>query len=147
MQRYFYCASHHPAFQKHYSNSFKNFAVTFLELLHDNFSHPFQYYCLKSFGNVIEIFLVLFKGIKKIIQEIFLQRFAKFTRNLSDKISVKKLEMLPEIFLKWFWKSFSSPKHFEQRFKNLAVRFQELLHDKLSPSFQYYFLKSFEKIF
>ena len=85
---------------KSFERCFTNFAARFQELLHENLSHPFQYYFLKSFGNVLEIFLDMFKGIQKIIQEIFLQRFTNFTRNLSEKISVKKPEMLPEIFLK-----------------------------------------------
>ena len=85
---------------KYFEQCSKNLAVRFQELLHDNLSHPFQYYFLKRFEKVFEIFPVLFKGIQKIIQQIFLHRFANFTRNLSDKISVEKLEMLPEIFLK-----------------------------------------------
>ena len=75
-------------------------------ILHDDFSHSFQYYFLKSFEKVFAIFLVLFKGIQKKFQEIFRNRFANFIQNISDRISVKKLEILREIFLKWFRKGF-----------------------------------------
>ena len=69
---------------KHFEQHFKNHAVRFQELLYDNLSHPFQYYFLKSFKKVSEIFLVFFKRIQKTFQEIFLQRFANFGRNISD---------------------------------------------------------------
>ena len=58
--------------------------------------------------------------------------------------------------MKYFWNvqgkvfemiKMASPKHVEERFKNLAVSFQELLLDNLSHPFQYYFLKNFHKIF
>ena len=52
---------------KHFEQRFKNLAVRFQELLHEKFLHPLQYYFLKSFGNVFQIFLVLFRGIQKII--------------------------------------------------------------------------------
>ena len=50
---------------KHFEQHFKNLAVRFQELLLDNLSHPFQYYFLKSFGKVLEIFRGMFKGIQK----------------------------------------------------------------------------------
>ena len=76
-------------FQKPMQSDFRNYL-----------SHRFQYYFLKRFEKVFEIFLVLFKGIQKIFEEIFLQRLAIFTRNISDKITVDEPEMLRKIFLK-----------------------------------------------
>ena len=94
------------ASRKHFEQRSKNLAVRFLELLHDNLLHPFQYYFLICFEKVFQIFLVLYKGIQKTFQEIFRQCFAYFARNISDKISDENLEMLREIFLKSFPKSF-----------------------------------------
>ena len=93
------------------------------------FVASFPVYFLKRFEKVFEIFSVLFKGIQKFIQQIFLQRFANFTRNLSDKISVEKLEMLPEIFLKWFWNG--SLSRSKRRVPNISSNVPKILQSDL----------------
>ena len=50
------------------------------------------------FKTIFEIFLVLFKGTQETFQDIFLQRIANFIRNISDKISDKKLESYMKYF-------------------------------------------------
>ena len=54
----------------------------------------------KVLKRFLKYFYFCLKSIQKIFQEILLQRFENFTQNIYDNISVKKCEMLFEIFLK-----------------------------------------------
>ena len=86
-------------------NILRNVSKSMQSIFRNYLSHPFQYYFLKSFKKVFEIFLVLFKGILIIFQEIFLPCFANFMQYFREDFCWRTGNVswnISKMILEWF---------------------------------------------